>query len=124
MKFQKERIGLLLFCLALGLSAFFYQGPGHEIWRGNGGDVVAVLFLGLLFGAFCKSQFLGPIIALAIAIGLEVAQTNLQTNGTPRDLIVGAVFDWWDIAAYAIGAVLAMLAEWDIRRRRSGFLSG
>lgn len=124
MKFQKERIGLLVLCLGLGLSTLFYQGPGHEIWRGNGGDMIVVLFLGLLFGAFCKNQFLGPTIALAIAIGLEVTQTNLQTSGTPRDLIIGAVFDWWDIAAYAIGAVLAMIAEWDIRRRRSGFLSG
>lgn len=115
MKFEKERIGLLLVCLALGLGVLFYPGPEHALLRNNGGDVVAVLFLSLLLGAFFRKRSIGPIAALAIATGIEVAQTVIQTNGTPRDLIVGAVFDWWDIVAYVVGATLAFAAEKRLR---------
>lgn len=114
--FSLERIVVLAFCLCLGVSALFYQGPGHEIWRGNGGDMIVVLFLGLLFGAFCKNRLLGPFIALVIAIGLEVAQASSHTSGTARDLIFGAVFDWWDILAYVAGAILAVIVERGIRQ--------
>lgn len=85
--------------------------------------MVAVLFLALLFGAFCKSRFLGPVIALAIAISLEATQTVLNSGGNFRDLVIGAVFDWWDIVAYVIGAALALIAERGIRRRLSGVIS-
>lgn len=106
------------FGLVLGLSILMYHGPMVEIIRGNIGDGVAVFVLALSVGFWTRRSWIGSVIALSIAVILEIGQVYLRSGDSSRDIILGAVFDWWDFVAYVIGAMSAWVFEKRLRKER------
>ncbi len=105
---------LLALCLLLlGLCVAFLI-PQRGFFRGFAGDVLVVMFL----YACLKALFprLNPLPAAAGVLGFALSVEFLQYLGLPRCfdkrsywliLTLGSTFDPMDIAAYALGAVLA-----------------
>lgn len=113
----------LLFVLLVLLAMF-----GRDLgWiRGFVGDVLAVAWVFYAIRAFLRADP-APIAAIAFAAGaaVELAQYVLTVidvripNRTLR-IVFGATPDWWDILAYAIGAVLVFgLTVLETERRRA-----
>lgn len=110
------RIGVIGVSILIGLAILGYHGPMVEVIRGNGGDVIAVFTLALTVGYWGRRSWFGALGAFGVAVVLECLQVILQTNGSSRDLFIGAVFDGWDFLAYGIGAFGAWIFERMIRR--------
>lgn len=113
---SRRRLLILAILFIIGLLILMYAGPGASVVRGSMGDVVVVMFLAIMVGGFSREWWIGAVIAFAFAVGIECAQLFIVTQNTARDVILGAVFDWWDFVAYVIGAILAMVIERMIRR--------
>jgi hypothetical protein len=103
-------------CIAIFASGFV---------RGYIGDVLAVA---LVYAALRAVTPLAMIPALAvtltIALAIEIAQAlnlfgaaGLHDNQLAR-IVLGGAFDWFDLAAYAVGAVLIAIVEIFVVRRR------
>lgn len=110
------RLAALSLLLILGFRILSYHGPMTTFIRGNVGDVIAVVFIGLLLGFWTRAWWQGGVVAFVIALVMESAQLFLQTQNTARDVLLGAVFDWWDIGAYIVGALLVLIFEYALRR--------
>lgn len=113
---SRRRLLILAILFIVGLLILVYAGPGVNVVRGSMGDVVVVTFLSIMLGGFFRKWWMGALVAFAFAVGIECAQVFIATQNTARDVILGAVFDWWDFVAYVIGAILAMVIERMIRR--------
>lgn len=114
---------ILRFCgigfgVVLGLSILMYHGPMVEILRGNIGDGVAVFVLALSIGFWTRRAWMGAVTGLSIAVILEIGQVYLRSGDSPRDIVLGAVFDWWDFVAYVIGSMSAWVFERRLRKEK------
>lgn len=81
------------------------------------GDVLAVVWVYLLFKAFVAARVL-PLALAAFAVGLLVelgqylaAAWQLQIPNRALRIVLGATADGWDVLAYAIGCVAVLAAE-------------
>jgi hypothetical protein len=82
------------------------------------GDVLAVaLVYTALRGVTPLGVYRALALTLAIALAIEVAQAlnllgtlGLGDNAVART-VLGGVFDWADLAAYAVGAAIISLVE-------------
>ncbi len=82
------------------------------------GDVLAVVWVYLVFKAFVEARVL-PLALAAFGVGLLVelgqylaAAWQLHIPNRALRIVLGSTADWWDVLAYAIGfaAVLALEA--------------
>lgn len=107
-------VAILLFAIEVLIALFVHD----NIVRPYVGDVLAVA---LVYAALRVMTPLGvlPAVAttLAIALAIEVAQAlhllnalGLAENRIART-VLGGVFDWADLAAYAAGAILILAVE-------------
>ncbi len=117
---SRRRLLILAILFIIGLLILLYAGPGVNVVRGSMGDVVVVTFLSIVVGAFFRKWWMGALVAFAFAVGIECAQLFIATQNTARDVILGAVFDWGDFAAYMIGACVALVFEFHNHRLHRG----
>ena len=113
MRFKKDAVLALVAC-AIGLAVLVYHGPGRAIVRGYVGDVAATMLVFALLGLTRWSLRTRAIVTMAIALAIELRQI-VWSGG----LLLGNVFDPWDVAAYAVGVVVAVAYHraHDSRRR-------
>lgn len=107
MRRESWRLVAIFIGTVIGSLILIYEGSGSDFLRYYVGDAIAVFVIALFFGAWFRRLWIGPIIALGIGVFLECIQVFLTTQGGARDIIFGAVFDWWDIVAYGCGALVA-----------------
>ncbi len=111
MDFKRKYFVVAMACLLMGfLIVTVFQDWGFI--RGFLGDVLVVVFLYCL----AKSVYAFKSVPLAIGIWLfalatEVSQyfklaNKLQWHNKLSEILLGSTFDFWDIIAYTIGAVL------------------
>ncbi|MEU1720015.1 DUF2809 domain-containing protein [Nonomuraea sp. NPDC005692] len=109
--------------LAIGAFVLFYRGPGQPFIRGYVSDVVATMlvyaFLGLLWRTTAARRTLATA---AIAAAVEFYQIVGMALPGVGGVLVGAFPDPWDLVAYAIGVVVALV--WERRLVRSGDQAG
>lgn len=98
------------------------------------GDFLAVILV-YFFGMFVSSLFSKPslkrkkiilLISLGIAIGIETLQAfpfiemmGLEGNKIAT-VVLGSTFDWWDVLAYVVGALVVYGVEIYLSRRHKG----
>ncbi|RMB56259.1 DUF2809 domain-containing protein [Dokdonia sinensis] len=95
------------------------------------GDFLAVILV-YCFGMFVVSLFSKPnfkwkkkllLISLGIAIAIETLQAFpfLEMMGLEENkiatIILGSTFDWWDVLAYLVGALVVYGVEIYLSRR-------
>ncbi|MFI7690611.1 DUF2809 domain-containing protein [Nonomuraea sp. NPDC049655] len=109
--------------LAIGAFVLFYRGPGQPFIRGYVSDVGATMlvyaFLGLLWRTTAARRTLATA---AIAVAVEFYQIVGMTPPGIGGVLVGAFPDPWDLVAYAVGIVAALV--WEHRLVRSGDQAG
>lgn len=113
---------VLLFGILVLLAVF-----GRDLgWvRGFVGDVLAVAWVFYVIRAFVRADP-APVAVVAFAAGaaVELVQyllvlANVRIPNRTLRIVFGATPDWWDILAYAIGAVLVFgLTLLEAKRRR------
>ncbi len=99
--------------LLLGLACLVYAGPGRPFVRGHVGDVAAAMFVYAAFGLTGWSRRARVAAALTVAIAVEVGQIVWSPVGRSGAgaLLIGSVFDPWDLAAYVAGVAVGV--AWD-----------
>ena len=113
-----RRIYLIVAIALLAVEVLIALFVRDEFVRPYLGDVLAVAFL---YAALRAATPLGRApalgLTLAIALGVEIAQAlnlldaiGLRDNAVART-VLGGVFDWADLGAYAAGALLVAVVE-------------
>jgi hypothetical protein len=107
---QRRFVWLAAAALALGLAGLLYPGPGRPFVRGHVGDVAATMLVYAAFG-FTGWPWRTRIAAtLVVAVLVEVGQlvwSPLGRSGAAA-LVIGSVFDPWDLAAYVAGVAVGV----------------
>ncbi|MGF6174671.1 DUF2809 domain-containing protein [Ensifer sp. 4252] len=128
MELRFDRTALLFsILLFLVLVLLATRGAGWGWIRGFSGDVLAVMWVYFTLGSMVKArpQLLASI-AFLLGVAIELAQHlaasfDIRISNTVLRIVLGATPDWWDVLAYALGAVLvlamAMLGRFRQRRR-------
>jgi hypothetical protein len=115
---KRRDVILAVLAAGIGLATLVYHGPGRWFIRGHVGDVAATMFVLAALGLTTWSLRTRALVTLGIAAVIELGQ-NLWSGG----LILGSVFDPWDLAAYVVGVAIAVtyhLAHDDVRREVQG----
>lgn len=98
--------------LAFGVFAWFYRGPGWGFVRHTAGDVAAaVLLYALGWAVLNRGWRLHGALALGGATLVELVQlTGWVDQRSPAVLhaVFGSTFDWADLVAYAVGALVGI----------------
>ena len=118
---QRRFVWLALAALGLGLACLEYSGPGHRFVRGHLGDVAATMLVYAAFGFTGWSQPGRVAAALSVAVAVELGQivwSPLGRSGAGA-LVIGSVFDPWDLAAYAAGVAVGIIWETGLPGPRS-----
>lgn len=104
---------LALAALLLGLACLLYAGPGRAVVRGHVGDVAAAMFVYAAFGLTGWSRRARVAAALLVAVAVEVGQTIWSPAGRSGvgALLIGSVFDPWDLVAYVAGVAVGVAWE-------------
>src|SRR5690606_21923463 len=91
--------------------AYFHFNP---FTRGFLGDVLVILLLYSFFKIFIrKNVFSIAISVLMFAFLIELLQyfqiaSRLNVDSKIILIVLGSVFDWWDLVAYFLGFVIIM----------------
>lgn len=115
-------LAFCLFAIEVAIALFVHDG----FIRPYVGDVLAVA---MVYTALRAGTPLGTVpaitLTLTIALLIEIAQAlnllgalGLAGNQLAR-IVLGGVFDWLDLAAYAAGACLILAAEALLNHRQS-----
>jgi len=101
-----KRKDLVLAAAAIAIGAFVlvYHGPGRPILRGHVGDIAATMLVFALSGFTRWSLRTRAFVTLGIAFAIELGQT-VWSGG----VLLGSVFDPWDMAAYIAGVLVALI---------------
>lgn len=101
-----KRRDLVLAIAAISIGAFVlvYHGPGRPFLRGHVGDVAATMLVFALCGLTRWGLRTRAIVTLGIAVAIELGQT-VWSGG----VLLGSVFDPWDLAAYIGGVLVALI---------------
>ena len=94
---------LALVACGIGAGVLVYQGPGRAIVRGYLGDVAATMLVFALLGLTRWSLRTRAIVTMGVALAIELRQIAWSGG-----LLLGNVFDPWDVVAYAIGVAAAV----------------
>ncbi|MEK1946282.1 MAG: DUF2809 domain-containing protein [Ensifer adhaerens] len=114
---------ILLFVVLVVLAT---RGAGWGWVRSFSGDVLAVMWVYCTLASAVKArpQLLAGI-AFLLGVAIELAQYlaasfDIRISNPVLRIVLGATPDWWDVLAYALGAVLvlaiAMLGRFRHRR--------
>ena len=108
---------------ALLLAALILLAGTSGFLRNTVGDFAVVLFLYALARTVKPTGLrILPLLLFAFAVTVEVLQfiniiALLGIENQNVQIAVGSVFDWMDIAAYALAAVVAVAVDWFIARK-------
>lgn len=108
---------------ALLLAVLILLAGTSGFLRNTVGDFAVVLFLYALARTVKPTGLrLLPLLLFAFAVTVEVLQfiniiALLGIENQNVQIAVGSVFDWMDIAAYALAAVVAAAVDWFIARK-------
>ncbi len=111
---KRRDLVLASVAIAIGVFVVVYHGPGRPFLRGHVGDAAATMLVFSLCGLTRWSLRTRAIVTLAIATAIELGQT-VWSGG----ILLGSVFDPWDMAAYIAGVLVALIyhrAHDDLRR--------
>lgn len=116
--------GMTLGVILLGLASRRFPGMFPEVVGKYPGDVLwtMMVFFGLAVMMPALSVRQLTIYAAVISYVVEISQLyqapwmNAVRANPLGHLVLGSTFNWGDLAAYTVGAVLAMLLEAAIRR--------
>ncbi len=128
MELRFDRTAFLFSILLFGvLVALATRGAGWGWVRGFSGDVLAVMWVYCTLGSAVKARpRLLAGIAFLLGVAIELAQYlaasfDIRISNPVLRIVLGATPDWWDVLAYALGALLvlglAMLGHFRQRRR-------
>lgn len=112
-RFNSASFAIAVFLLAL-LILLATLGQNLGWVRSFFGDVLAVAWVFFSIRAFVGgSRRLIAFVAFAIGATLELAQYLLTSLGVEIPnrilrIVFGATPDWWDVLAYALGALLVL----------------
>ena len=101
---KRRDLILAAVAIAIGACVLIYHGPGRPFLRGHVGDVAATMLVFALFGVTRWSLRTRAIVTLGIALAIELGQT-VWSGG----VLLGSVFDPWDLAAYIAGVLVALI---------------
>ncbi|OCP15900.1 MULTISPECIES: DUF2809 domain-containing protein [unclassified Ensifer] len=114
---------ILLFVVLVLLATV---GAGWGWIRGFSGDVLAVMWVYCMLASVVTARpQLVAGIAFSLGVAVELAQYlasnfGVRVSNPILRIVLGATPDWWDVLAYALGAVLvlgmAMLGRFRQRR--------
>ena len=107
--------------VGLGACSFAYgftDLPLRWLVRGHLGDVAAAAFVYAALGLVLRAPISARSIIIVAIVGLvEISQRRGDPGGgTAGQLVLGAHFDPWDLVAYALGLLAAVL--WERRSSR------
>lgn len=110
---RKHFLWLGLAAIGIGVFVLLYRGPGRVIVRGHVGDVAATMLVYATLGAIWWRTRMGvrALVALAIAVAIEVGQMFWSARSLVGELLVGNTCDPWDIVAYVLGVGVALVWE-------------
>jgi hypothetical protein len=116
-------IAVALFAIEVQIALFVRDG----FVRPYVGDVLAIGFVYATLRALTPLSFVQALaLTLAIALAIELAQAlgllgalGLASNQLAR-IVLGGVFDWHDLAAYAVGGAIVAALETMTARRAAG----
>ncbi len=110
---RRRFVWLGLAALALAGAVLVYRGPGQPIVRGHVGDVGAAMLVYAILGlAWPRAHLRTRVLAtLGIATAIELGQLVWNPRSLAGELLIGRVFDVWDLVAYVVGTALAMAWE-------------
>ncbi len=101
---KRRDVVLAVVAIAIGIAVLVYRGPGRPFFRGHVGDVAATMLVFALLGLTSWRPRTRALATLAVAIVIELGQ--LFWSG---GLLLGNVFDPWDLAAYLAGVVVSLV---------------
>lgn len=111
--------------MLLAVASKLYQGPFEATVKGNAGDTLVVLSLHFFIRALYPK--LGARVTAAAVFGLGAAVEICQAAGVldgslapTANYWLGHRFDLYDLVAYAVGAVAAVLIDSRVIARGSG----
>ena len=109
---RRTYLALGIAALVIGISVLLYRGPGRALVRGHLGDVAATMLVFAVLSLLWRVRTAArAVTTLAIAIGIEVAQTWWHASSTLGHLTLGSTFDPWDFVAYVAGVTIAVAWE-------------
>jgi hypothetical protein len=114
---KRRFVWLALAALALGGAVLVYPGPGRPFVRGHVGDVAATMLVYAVFGLVPWtarwSRRARAVATLVLAFAIELGQPLWSAYGKDGAgaLVIGSVFDPWDLLAYVLGAIVGVW--WD-----------
>jgi hypothetical protein len=109
---RRRMLALALVSVGFGAACFFSR---HPFVRGHLGDVAAAMLVYALVALTFRRGRLA--VAAAICFAAELRQLLVTPAGPAADLVLGRHFDPIDLAAYAVGLLVAL--AWDSVRVRS-----
>ncbi len=104
----------ILLIMEIAIAVFHF----HPFVRGFVGDVLVILLLFTFLKAFfsiTSEKLAIGILLFAFTVELlqffDLVETfNIQSK--PLRIVLGSVFDWWDLVAYTVGAVIIFVFEY------------
>ncbi len=100
---KRRDLILATVAIGIGIAVLVYHGPGRSFLRGHVGDVAATMLVFALFGLTSWRSRTRAIATLGVATAIELGQ--LVWSG---GLLLGNVFDPWDLAAYVAGVIISL----------------
>ncbi|HTE50981.1 MAG TPA: DUF2809 domain-containing protein [Kofleriaceae bacterium] len=117
---KRRFLWLAVTALGVGLACLAYAGPGRAFVRGHVGDVAAAMLVYAAFGFTRWPRRVRVPAALAFTVAVELGQTVWSSAGRSgaAALVIGSVFDPWDVVAYGVGVLVGVAWEtgWPARR--------
>lgn len=109
---RKIFVTLGVVAIAIGCFVVVYRGPGRAVLRGHVGDGAATMFVYAVLGLVWQARpWVRAGATLAIATAVELGQLVWQVDSATAQFVVGTTFDWWDLAAYVCGVIVAFVWE-------------
>ena len=112
---RRRYLALAAAALAIGAFTLLYRGPFRPLVRGHVGDIGAAMLVyaaaGLARPAWSRRT--RAAATLAFAIFMEVGQLLWSAHGRSGAgaIVLGSVFDPWDLLAYLAGVIVSWFAD-------------
>ncbi|RYX91028.1 MAG: DUF2809 domain-containing protein [Comamonadaceae bacterium] len=122
-RFNREALAwaILIFIVEVLIATVWSH---HRLLRGFVGDLLAVVWVYYLFKVVvAASPRALALAAFGVGCLVELGQYLASANGwhiaNPiARIVLGSVADWWDVAAYACGAITALAMERLLKQAR------